>query len=191
MTGRLTPTRGALRACRGVALAGTSTALAIAAHAVGGGGLHDAGLAVLLTTGVAVVGVALANRRFSIWTILAVLGAAQLVTHLLLSAGMPAMDGMPDMAGMGDAGLSVNGATMLVAHAVAVALTAAVLFYADAATFFLTSLVARLLPVIVVAPPPTPSVAGGLWRVADVPEIRPAAALLCRTNARRGPPVAT
>lgn len=186
MTGRLTPTRGALRACRGVALAGTSTALAIAAHAVGGGGL-ETGPAVLLAVGVAGAGVALANRRFSVWTLLAVLGAAQLVTHLVLSSDMA---GMPDMAGMGAASLSFNGATMVAAHAVAVALTAAVLFYADTATFFLTGMVAHLLPVIVVAPPPTSTEARDLWRIADAPAIRPAAALLCRTNARRGPPVA-
>jgi hypothetical protein len=182
MTGRPTPTRGALRVCRGVVLAGTSAALAIAAHAVALGGLPDAGLTLLCMAVVAAAGMVLAGRRRSIWAILAVLGAAQLVMHVLMSLDMT------DMAGMAGSGLPYNGATMLLAHTVAVVVTAAMLFHADDAMFFVASVIARLVPTIVIAPPPAPGVPARL-RPARAPVVRAAAALLCRANARRGPPV--
>lgn len=167
--------------CRGVLLAGTSAALAIAAHAVAGGGLPDTGLTVLLTAGVAAVGVALADRRRSTWTLLAVLGAAQLATHVLLTVDMSGM------AGMAAEGLEFNGTTMLIAHMVAVTVSALLLARVDDAVFLAASVFARLLPTVLVPPEPTtpPAV-----RPVGVPVVPPAAVLLCRGNARRGPPVA-
>src|ERR1700743_3007616 len=99
MTGRPTPTRGAPRVWRGVALAVTSAMLAVAAHAAAGGGLPDPGLTALLTIGVAAVGVALADRRRSAGAIIAVLGAAQLATHVLPSFAEMGMAGDMGMAG--------------------------------------------------------------------------------------------
>lgn len=180
MNGRPVPTRGVPRVCRGVVLAGTSAALAIAAHAIAGGRLPDAWLTVLLTVGVAGVGIVLAGRRRSIWAILGVLGAAQLATHVLLSFGMT------DMAGMTTADVRFNGMGMVVSHAVAVAVTAALLFHADDALFFAASVFAGLVPTVLVAPP-APSVPPRL-RPADVP-VRAAVVLLRRANSRRGPPV--
>lgn len=180
--GRSTPTRGVSRVCRGVALAGTSAALAIGAHALAGGGLPDTGLILLLTGAVAGAGIALADRRRSVWAILGVLGAAQLATHVLLSISMVGMTGMD-----GDA-LPFNGVTMLLSHAIAVAVTAVVLFHADEAVFFAAATFARLVPAIPFAPLPAPGTSPTL-RPAVVPVHPPSAVLLCRANARRGPPV--
>jgi hypothetical protein len=176
------PTRGAPRVCRGVVLAVISTALAVTAHAVAGGGLPDTGLTVLLLAAVAGVGIALAGARLSVWTILAVLGPTQLVMHLVLS-----MD-MTDMATMDGASLPYNGVAMVLAHVVAVTVTAAMLSHADDAMFFIASVVVRVVPTIVVAPPPAPA-ASPKSRPAAAPAIRPAAVVRCRANARRGPPV--
>lgn len=185
MTGRLMPTRGVPRACRGIVLAGTSGALAVAAHAMAGGGLPDTGLIVLLTGAAAGAGIALADRRSSLWAILGVLGAAQLAMHVLLTLSMA---GTAGMAGMGDEGLRFNGITMLCTHAVAVAVSALLLFHADEALFFAAATFARLVPVALVAPPPVPA-APPRSRPAVVPVVRPPAVLLCRANARRGPPL--
>src|ERR1700743_1845148 len=156
MTGRPTPTRGAPRVWRGVALAVTSAMLAVAAHAAAGGGLPDPGVTALLTIGVAAVGVALADRRRSIGAVIAVLGAAQLATHVLLSFAEMGMAG--GMGGdMAAAGHSYTPA-MLGAHAVAVLLSAWLLVRADDAVFLVASVLARLLPRLLSLPgvPETP-----------------------------------
>lgn len=175
-----TPTTGVLRVCRGVVLAVTSAALAIAAHAVGGGDLPGTGLTVLLTVGVAAVGIAMADRRCSGLSILVVLGFAQLATHVLLS-----FESM-DMHMHHGAGPHVNGPLMLAAHAVAVPLTAALLAKADAVLFLVAAVLARLLPVLLTVPPVPGAPARPLPRLH--PRDRVTAVLLARSNARRGPP---
>jgi hypothetical protein len=182
MIGRSTPARGVSRVCRGVVLAGTSATLAVAAHAAAGGGLPNVGLTLLLTVGVAGVGIALGGRRSSMWAILGVLGAAELAMHMLLSLSMMQMAGM-------DAPRSrFNSLAMLLAHTVAVLVTAALLYYADDAMSVVASAVARLVPTVLVAPLPEPNTFRAV-RPAVAPVICPAAVLLCRANARRGPPV--
>jgi hypothetical protein len=189
-----TPTRGLPRFCRAGVLAVTSATLAVAAHAVAGGELPDAGVTALLTIGVAAVGVALADRRRSIGAILAVLGAAQLATHVLLSfagTGMSgSMGGAMSGAMAGDAHMVTHGYSlpMLGAHAVAVLISAWLLARADDAVFLAASVLARLLPrlfsalVVPDAPRrPRPVVAG---------QDRALTVLFRRSNARRGPPVA-
>lgn len=166
--------------CRGVVLAVTSAALAIAAHAVGGGDLPGTGLTVLLTVGVAAVGIAMADRRCSGVSILVVLGVAQLATHLLLS-----FESM-DMYMNSGAGPHVDGSTMLAAHAVAVPLTALLLTKADAALFLVAAVLARLLPTMLAIPPVPEAPARPLPRLRPVDRV--ATVLLCRSNARRGPP---
>ena len=180
VSGLPTPTTGVLRVCRGVVLAVTSAALAIAAHAVGGGEVSGTGLTVLLTVGVAAVGIAMADRRCSTVAILAVLGSAQLATHVLLS--FESMDMHPNQG----PGPHVDGTLMLGAHAVAVLLTAGLLARADAVVFLVAAALARLAPPLVTPPPVARPPARPL------PRVRPrdllTAVLLCRSNARRGPP---
>lgn len=180
MTAKPTPTRGALRLWRGAVLAVTSATLTVTAHAMAGGMPPDTGLTVLLTIGVAAVGVALADRQRSTRAILAVLAVAQLASHALLSLGTPAMPDMPGMRHM-------NGLAMLAAHTIAVLLSAALLARADAAIFLFAAVLAMLLPRLLVAPPPAVRVA----RVRPVasPKDTATAALLCRGHGRRGPPV--
>jgi hypothetical protein len=187
MSGRPTPTRGALRVCRGVVLAVTSAALAVAAHAVAGGGVPDAVSTVLLTIGVAVIGVAMASRRRSTGAILIVLGAAQLAMHLLLSFDTTTMPGM-GMQVTGQAGPPFGGIAMLSAHALAAVLTAFLLAKADAAVFAVAAALARLLPTLLAAPPVTAGPAR--LRPGAAPRASSTAVSLWRDNARRGPPVA-
>ncbi len=187
MSGRPTPTRGALRVSRGVVLAVTSAALAVAAHRIAGGGVPDAVSTMLLTLGVAIVGVALASKRRSTGAILIVLGAAQLAMHLLLSFDTTTMPGM-GMSGMTPAGPPFGSVAMMSAHAVAALVTAILLAKADAALFAVAEALARLLPTILIAPP-VPTGPARL-RPSVAPRVRSTAVSLRRDNARRGPPVA-
>jgi hypothetical protein len=167
--------------CRGVALAVTSATLAIAAHRLAGGGdPPDTGLTIVLAFGVAGIGVTMAGKQRSVWAILAVLGVAQLATHVLLSVNTM------DMPGMGPAGMQYT-TGMFGAHAIAVLVTAAVLTKADAAVFAASAALARLLPTLLSAPPVPGAPVRPLPRVA--PLVRPVSVLLCRENGRRGPPV--
>lgn len=172
--GRPTPVRGALRVVRGVVLSVTSAALAIAAHTIGGGTAPDPGLTLLLTVGMAAVGVALAGRRRGFGVILPVLGAAQLATHELLGL----TDGM--------SASMVDPLMMTAAHAVAVVLTALLLAHADAVIFRAAAALSRLLPVSWTDPRVADRVS--VPRCADSPA-RPLAVLLALTSPRRGPPV--
>jgi hypothetical protein len=158
-----------------VSLAVTSAVLAVAAHVVGGGMVPDLGLTALLTVGLAAVGVALADRRRGAGVLMAVLGAAQLGTHVLLSL---ASDGMSMD--------RVDPLVMTAAHTVAVVLTAVLLAGADAVVWQLASVLARLLPRPLVGPP-----AVGRRRVlSPVDVVDHAIVLLLRlASPRRGPPL--
>lgn len=159
-------------------LAVTSATLAVTAHAVAGGGLPDAGITVLLTLGVAGLGVALADRRRRTTSILAVLAAAQLATHVLLSVGSP-------MGMSTDMSMDMSPA-MLCAHVVAVLLSALLLAGADGAVFAFAAALAMLLPTVC-ALPPVPDAPVAI-RLRAMPRDRAASILLCRAHARRGPP---
>ncbi|HEX5113598.1 MAG TPA: hypothetical protein VFW65_00205 [Pseudonocardiaceae bacterium] len=177
MTGLPTPTSGAFRLCRGVVLAVVSGSLAAAAHGFGGGGVPATGVTVLLTLGVAAIGVAMANRQCSLSGVLAVLGAAQLASHVLLSIetmNMPVM-------------YQVDGPVMVGAHAVAALVSAVLLAKADAAVFEIIAALARLLPTVLSAPP----VPEALEQPAPGahPNDRAITVLLRRRSARRGPPL--
>jgi hypothetical protein len=176
--GQPSPTRGALRVLRGGALAATSATLAVAAHAVAGGALPDTGLTALLTAGVAAIGTAMADRRRSTGAILAVLGAAQLATHVILSFDEMTMPGAPH----------VGGLTMTGAHALAVLVSAGLLARADAAVFLVVAVLAMLLPTVWSTPPVPAAPSGARRRV--LAQDRCTAVLLRRSHARRGPPVA-
>lgn len=180
-----TPTRGALRVFRGSALAVTSATLAVAAHTVAGGMRADTGLTLLLTVGVAAVGVAMADRRRSPGAILVVLGAAQLASHVLLSFG----DNIGDMSMSSAQAMpsQVNDTAMLGAHVLAVLLSAALLAGADTAVFFVAAVLAMLLPRLLTAPPVASAPPGARRFV--LAQDRCTAVLLRRSHARRGPPV--
>ena len=173
--GQPTPVRGVPRVVRGVSLAVTSATLADAAHAIGGGMTPDVGLTLLLTVGVAAVGVVLADRRRSLGVILLTLAAAQVATHVLLSL---ASDGM--------AASPIDPLTMTVAHAAAVVLTAVLLSRADAVVFRLAHVLARLLPRLLVGPPAVGRLA--VPHHVATPD-RTITVLLRLASPRRGPPV--
>jgi hypothetical protein len=164
-------------------LALVSATIAVAAHAVGGGGLPATGLTVVLTLGVAAIGVAIADRRRSTGTILAVLGAAQLVTHVLLSFNTMHMADDTVMT----TPVRADSPAMLGAHVIAVLLSAGLLAKADAALFLITAVLAMLVPSLFSAPPVPAAPAGA--RPRTVPRDRSTTVSLCRSNARRGPPV--
>jgi hypothetical protein len=172
--GPTAPARGALRVLRGGLLAVTSASLAVAAHAVAGGGLPDTGLTLLLTAGVGAAGVALADRRRGPLAILLALAASHLGMHLVLALAMP---GEP----------LVPGGSMLLAHLAGVAVAGLLLTRAEAAIFAVLAAVARLLP----RPPhrPLPPVDPAPLRPAAPPADRALAVLLTRARPRRGPPL--
>jgi hypothetical protein len=165
------------RVVRGASLAVTSATLAVAAHVIGGGMTPDLGLTLLLTVGVAAVGVVLADRRRRLGVILLTLGAAQVATHVLLSLAA-AGDGMMTS--------PIDPVTMTAAHAVAVVVTAVLLSRADAVVFRLAHALARLLPRVLVGPPATGRLAVP-HHVATVD--RSVTVLLRLASPRRGPPV--
>lgn len=178
------PTRGAPRILRGVLLAGTSAALAVAAHAIGGGMLPDTGLTLLLTVGVAAAGVALADRRRGPVAILTALGLSHLGIHLMLALSVT---------GRPDPDQAVNPLVMMVGHVVAVLLAGAILSKAEAAFFGLAAALAALLPHWLVAalgrrPATSEPAAAPRWAAHPAGGDRPLTVLLRRACARRGPP---
>ncbi|GAA1330460.1 hypothetical protein [Saccharothrix algeriensis] len=176
MTRRPAPTRLA----RAALLAVTSAALSVAAHGAAGGDPTEFAPALPLTALTALVGTALADRGRSPWAILAVLGAAQVGQHALLSLGDHVADGP---------GLGFSPVAMTAAHVVAALLTGLLLARADSAltvvSTAVSTAVSRLVPVLCAfvptahaTPPPT----------APPGPDAPTAVLLRRVNGRRGPP---
>jgi hypothetical protein len=176
VTGHLAPTTGALRVCRGAGLAAVSAILAIAAHGIAGGGMPGTVPTLLLSFGVSAAGIALASKRYSLGSVIVLLGVTQLVTHLLLSVDSTDMSGMSPE--------TFNGLTMLGAHAAAVLITSFLVVWADTLRFALH----RLRPSTV--GPPRISTESRCPRLTAAPRGHVTAVSLCRINARRGPPVA-
>lgn len=122
--------------CRGGALALTSTTLAVTAHALGGAGMPDAGLTLLLACGVGAAGTALADRRRGPLAILTAVGASHLGIHLILAVAGPP----------GSMGASSVGGSMVGAHVLAVVLAGLVLAHAESALFAIYAVWAMSLP---------------------------------------------
>ncbi len=169
------------RVLRGLAAAGSSAALAVAAHAAAGGALPSTGLAVVLTTLLAGAGVALADRQRGLPSILAVVGGGQLTLHVLLDR-------------LGHAHGAVNGdssVSMLVTHTVAAIVVAVLLAGAERSVFAMAAVLRWLLGGVLAAPQPRPAT-GLSTRPAAPPALAPGSitmtVLLTRVIARRGPP---
>lgn len=138
---RLAPAHGVLR---GGAVAGCSTALAMAAHMTAGGTAHmtaggvpDTGLVMLVMVLLAAGGAGLARHCRSLPWILAMLAGTQVVLHFLLAS---AEMHQPAQA------VLWPGWHMVAAHAVAVLVTALVLTKAATAVFAVAAALARVIP---------------------------------------------
>ncbi|SEP53844.1 hypothetical protein SAMN04489732_13225 [Amycolatopsis saalfeldensis] len=172
--------RGALAAVRGGLLAVSSGTLAVTAHAVAGGGVPDPALTLLLTGLLGWTATAVAGKARGPVATVVVLGAGQLVMHLVLT--VLAAHEMPPATGWS------GGWAMTASHAVATVLTALLLARADRMLLAVLHVVraflpllTRALPVPAAAPapiPPRPARAAAPLRL----ELR-------RVHGRRGPPV--
>jgi hypothetical protein len=150
----------------------SSAGLAITAHALAGGGLPDTSLTLLLTALVGWIGAALTEKTEGPIGVLAVLGAAQLGMHLVLTVLMGHMGPVH--------------ADMYLAHAGATVLTAALLTHAESMLRAAAASLWLLLPVVW-RPAPVPT------GPAPVPVPSPQKTLhisvvLRRVHGRRGPP---
>ncbi|GAA1967151.1 hypothetical protein [Amycolatopsis minnesotensis] len=168
--------RNPLRVARGGLLAASSAALAVSAHAFADGVLPDTALTVLLTLLIGWVATALADRTKGPLGAFAVLGAGQLVMHVVLSDLM-------------DHGTSsrVDGAVMTAAHVVATGIAAVLVTTAESMLRAAVSALWLFLPTVWrPAPVPTGPVAPTAARpAADCPHV---GVVLRRVCARRGPP---
>lgn len=165
---------------RGLLLAASSAALAVAAHGLGGGTVADSGFTVLLATLLAWGGTTLA-RRGGTPVLVAVLGVTQVCQHILLTE---IASGHPRAAAVFD------GWTMFGTHAAATVLTAVLLTRAGVALTTIGTALAwlfRCLYALVAGPvPPRPVVVG-----TPLPA-RPGVlleVLLRQVRGRRGPPL--
>lgn len=174
--------RGALAAARGGLLAASSASLAVTAHGVADGGLPDPALTVLLTGLLGWTATALAGKARGRLATVAVLGAGQLVMHLVLTTlGDHTAHDAHAAAGW------ASGWTMTASHAVATLLTALLLARADALLLTVLHVVRAVLPLLT---PPLPVPAGAAVALPPRP-VRSVAILdveLRRVRGRRGPP---
>lgn len=135
---QVAPTRGAARALRGAALAGTAATLSVAAHATAGGALPDLGTTALITALLAGVWTALADRERGTAVIISALGISQLVLHFLLELTAHHQHGA--------ANTGFDPGTMLLGHIAAAALAGLLLSRAERALFVIARLLGRFLP---------------------------------------------
>jgi len=157
---------------RGVLLALCSGGLAVSAHALAHGGVPDTAITLLLVALVGWTGTALADRTRGPLGVLAVLGPAQLLMHIVLGELMSHASSPP--------------LPMTAAHAGATLVTALVLAHAEAALRIAAARLALLLPVLFgpvrTEPPP-------LAAPAPAPGVALLSVLVSRMHGRRGPPV--
>ncbi|WP_020669001.1 hypothetical protein [Amycolatopsis nigrescens] len=162
-------------------LAVSAAALAVTAHAAAGGGVPDVSLTLLLTVLIGWVATSLAGRTRGLPGILAVLGAAQLIMHLVLTELM---------GHSGHSGLGVPPAgLMTLAHVLATAGTALLLAHAERMLLAVAAGLRLLLPVLWRHAPVPHGPARALPGVPDAaPGHLEMSVLLRRVCARRGPP---
>ncbi|WP_424183677.1 hypothetical protein ACOBQX_17015 [Actinokineospora sp. G85] len=172
----------ASRTARGVLLGFSSTALAVAAHGIAGGGVPDTAATVVLAALVGWAGTGIADRRTGFVPTLLLLGGGQTTLHVLLSHVAVAHPGETAP------GSLLPTPLMLALHGVALLLTALLLTKASAAfataAAALRGLVRAIAVVLRVPEPPSrgpvaPPAQGSFFM----------AVLLRRVCGRRGPPL--
>jgi hypothetical protein len=168
---------------RGCLLALSSTSLAIAAHGVAGGGVPDAALTLPLTALIAWGAAALAPWTRGWVTLTGLLGVLQVVLHLLLT----------DNANQHfqHTQTHVNGWAMFAGHALATAITAALLARASTALTLISAALAWLragLRALLTTPITAPATIGAGSTIPARPGLL-LEILLRRVHALRGPPV--
>ncbi|QRP51297.1 hypothetical protein [Amycolatopsis sp. FDAARGOS 1241] len=161
-------------------LAASSASLAVTAHAVADGGLPDPPLTLLLTGLLGWTATALAGKARGPLATVAVLGAGQLVMHLVLTT-------LATHDGHAAAGWA-SGWTMTAAHAVATLLTALLLARADAVLLAVLRVVRAVLPRLTPTLP-VPAAAGALLPPPPAGAVAILDVELRRVRCRRGPPV--
>ncbi|MDX3191193.1 hypothetical protein PV458_22525 [Streptomyces sp. MN03-5084-2B] len=171
-----------LGATRGVLLAVSAGALSVTAHRLVDGGLPDPAMTVLLTGLFGWTAAALARKARGPVATVALLGAAQLVMHLLLttlaSHRAHAPSATPGTTGIG----------MTAAHVVATVLTALLLARADTMLLTVLAVLRAILPRLL-TPLPVPSAAPALVPARLSGPDHLVGVDLRRIRGRRGPPV--
>jgi len=169
-----------LAATRGALLAVSAGVLSVTAHRLADGGLPDPAMTVLLTGLFGWTAAALARKARGPVATIALLGAAQLVMHLLLTtlAGHHDMYAMPGPTGLG----------MIAAHAIATVLTALLLAHADTMLLTVLAVLRAILPRLL-TPLPVPSAAPALVPARVTGPDHLVGVDLRRIRGRRGPPV--
>lgn len=167
---------------RGGLLAVSSAVLAVSAHTLADGSLPDLPMTVLLTVMVGWTATALAAQARGPVPTVAILGAAQIVMHVVLTTLAPHSDTHTMTSG------AMSGLTMTTAHTVATILTALLVTRAESMLLTVLNAMRLLLPPVwraapvpdlVLAPIPVPA-----------PEIGQLVSELFRsTLGRRGPPL--
>jgi len=170
-----------LGATRGVLLAVSAAVLSVTAHRVADGGLPDPAMTVLLTALFGWTATALARKARGTVATITLLGAAQLVMHLLLTT----LAENHDMAAMRGSG---TGPAMIFAHAVATLLTALLLARADATLLAVLAVLRAILPRLL-TPLPVPAAAPALVPARTAAPGHLVGVDLRRIRGRRGPPV--
>jgi hypothetical protein len=171
-----------LGATRGVLLAVSAGALSVTAHRLADGGLPDPAMTVLLTGLFGWTAAALARKARGPVATVVLLGAAQLVMHLLLTT--LAEHHAHDMA----ATPGTTGPGMVFAHAIATVLTALLLARADTMLLSVLAVLRAILPRLL-TPLPVPSAAPALVPARTAGPDHLVGVDLRRIHGRRGPPV--
>ena len=169
-----------LGATRGALLAVSAAALSVTAHRLADGGLPDPAMTVLLSGLFGWTATALARKARGPVATITLLGAAQLVMHLLLTtlAGHHDMYAMPGSTGLG----------MVAAHSVATLVTALLLARADATLLTVLAVLRAILPRLL-TPLPVPAAAPALVPARTAAPGHLVGVDLRRIRGRRGPPV--
>jgi hypothetical protein len=172
----------ALRTVRGVLLAASSAVLAVSAHALADGSLPDLPMTLLLTVMIGWTATALAAKTRGPAATIAVLGAAQIVMHVVLSTLALHADSHTVAAG------AMSGVTMTSTHTVATIVTALLVTRAESMLLTVVNAMRLLLPPIWRAAPVLDTVRAPI--PVPAPEIGQLVSELFRsTLGRRGPPL--
>jgi hypothetical protein len=115
-------TTGPLRLVRGAIVGSSAVVLGAGGHALASGMTPPASSLAVAGAVALLVGIVMSGRRWRLPSLIAVLAAAQLAFHVLLGGSAHAMPGMP-----APAGGSHHPVLMVLAHAMAVVVSAALL----------------------------------------------------------------